>query len=116
LLKRAVALEPNNGAYLDSLGWAYYRLEKLELAEKYLIKAVERLSQEATIHDHLGDLYYKTGRLNLAEKAWEQARQEWERSSPVEFDAEAFARLGDKIKQLKLRLAQETRNPKKPQE
>jgi tetratricopeptide (TPR) repeat protein len=35
LLKRAVALEPNNGAYLDSLGWAYYRLEKLELAEKY---------------------------------------------------------------------------------
>jgi tetratricopeptide (TPR) repeat protein len=115
LLKRAVELEPNNGAYLDSLGWAYYRLEKLELAEKYLIKAVERLSQEATIHDHLGDLYYQTGRLNLAEKAWERARQEWERSSPVEFDAESFARLEDKLRQLKLRLAQETRNPKPPE-
>ena len=36
MLDRAVAQEPDNGAYVDSLGWAYFRLGKLELAEKYL--------------------------------------------------------------------------------
>jgi tetratricopeptide (TPR) repeat protein len=116
LLKHAVELEPTNGAYLDSLGWAYYRLDNLEQAEKYLVEASERLSREATIHDHLGDLYYKTGRLHQAEQAWERAREEWQRAPASEFDAEAFARLEQKLQELKLRLAQETKSPKKTQE
>jgi tetratricopeptide (TPR) repeat protein len=107
LLKRAIELEPHNGAYLDSLGWAYYRLGRLELAEDYLLQAIERLSHDPTIQSHLGDVYYETGRLHLAEKAWERAREEWQRTSPTEFDAEAFAQLEEKLKQLKLRLAQE---------
>ncbi|MBI4466464.1 MAG: tetratricopeptide repeat protein [Acidobacteria bacterium] len=108
LLERAVKIEPYNGAYLDSLGWAYFRLNQLGKAEEYLRRAVERISRDPTIHDHLGDLYYKLGRLDLAEKAWERSREEWERTPKTEFDSDAFARLEAKLRDLKSRLAQET--------
>lgn len=108
LIQRALEIDPYNGAYLDSLGWAYFKLEQLDKAEEYLLRARERLSRDPTIHDHLGDVYYQTGRLRLAEKAWERAREEWQRSSQTEFDADVFARLEEKLRTLKLRLAQET--------
>ena len=41
-IKKAVQMEPQNGAYLDSLGWAYYKLGNYPLAEENLVKAVER--------------------------------------------------------------------------
>ena len=116
LIERALEIDPHNGAYLDSLGWAYFRLGRLELAEKNLLLALQRLSRDPTIHDHLGDVYYKTGRLDLAEKAWERARQEWQRMAPAEFDAEIFARLEEKLKALKHRLAQQTPSSPKPKE
>lgn len=112
LIQRALEFDPYNGAYLDSLGWAYFRLNQLEQAETYLLRAVERISHDPTIQDHLGDLYYKTGRLPLAEKAWERSREEWQRTPPTEYDPEAVAKLEDKLKRLKVRLAQETQ--KKP--
>ena len=108
LIQRALDLDPYNGAYLDSLGWAYFRLGQLEKAEEYLVKALERLSRDPTIHDHLGDVYYQTGRLPLAEKAWERAREEWQRTPPPELDPQAFARLEEKLQALKNRLAQES--------
>ena len=39
MIKKAVDLDPANGAYLDSLGWAYFKLGKYDLAEDNLIKA-----------------------------------------------------------------------------
>src|SRR6266853_2115294 len=65
-IKRAVDLDPANGAYLDSLGWAYFRLGKYELAEDNLLKASQKINTDPTDHDHLGDLNQKTGRLKLA--------------------------------------------------
>ena len=61
MLIRAVGQEPNNGAYVDSLGWVYYRLGKLELAEKYLTDATKLLPRDATVHEHLGDVLAKRG-------------------------------------------------------
>lgn len=116
LLKRAVELEPFNGAYLDSLGWAYYRLEKYDLAEDYLLRAINRLSRDPTIHDHLGDLYFKTGRLSDAVAAWERALASWQISPPTDYDGEAVAKLESKLHDLKLRLARETKAPKKSQQ
>jgi len=115
LLKQAVELDPHNGAYLDSLGWAYYRLEKYELAEDYLLRATNRLSRDPTIHDHLGDLYFKTGRLNEAVAAWERALSAWQTTPPTEHDDEIVAKLEKKLHELKVRLARETQAPKKPQ-
>lgn len=116
LLERAIELEPYNGAYLDSLGWAYYRLDRLEEAEVYLERALERVSRDPTIHDHLGDLYYKLGRLRLAEKSWERSREEWKRTPPAEFDSEVYTALESKLQQLRLRLAQETQKQKKAEQ
>ena len=54
MIKKAVDLDPANGAYLDSLGWAYYKLGKYELAEDTLIKASQRIGTDPTVQDHLG--------------------------------------------------------------
>ncbi|HVR44590.1 MAG TPA: tetratricopeptide repeat protein [Thermoanaerobaculia bacterium] len=61
MLEKAVGIEPKNGAYLDSLGWVYFRLGRLELAEKYLVRAAEVVPDDPTIQEHLGDLYRKQG-------------------------------------------------------
>ncbi|MFQ5777322.1 MAG: tetratricopeptide repeat protein [Terriglobia bacterium] len=113
LIQRALQLDPYNGAYLDSLGWAYFRLQQFGQAEEFLLKAVKRLSNDPTIHDHLGDVYYELGRLHLAVKAWERSRQEWQRTPATGVDPEALAKLEEKLRRLKLRLARETKQ--KPQ-
>ena len=76
LIRKAVELEPMNGAYLDSLGWVYFKLGQYELAEENLRQAVERDQTDPTVHDHLGDLYEKTGRIRLAAAQWELSLSE----------------------------------------
>ena len=71
MIRKAVELEPMNGAYLDSLGWAYFKMGQYELAEENLRQAVERDQTDPTVHEHLGDLYEKTGRIRLAAAQWE---------------------------------------------
>lgn len=61
MLNQAVRLEPRNGAYVDSLGWVYFRQGKLDLAEKYLTDASTLLPNDATVHEHLGDVFAKRG-------------------------------------------------------
>lgn len=61
MLNRAVTSEPRNGAYIDSLGWVYFRQGKLELAEKYLTDATRLLPRDPTVHEHLGDVLAKRG-------------------------------------------------------
>lgn len=66
MLTRAVSQEPRNGAYIDSLGWVYFRQGKLDLAEKYLTDATHLLPRDATVHEHLGDVFAKRGDLTRA--------------------------------------------------
>jgi predicted Zn-dependent protease len=66
MLTRAVGQEPTNGAYVDSLGWVYFRLGKLDLAEKYLTDATRLLPRDATVHEHLGDVLAARGNLDRA--------------------------------------------------
>jgi tetratricopeptide (TPR) repeat protein len=61
MLVRAVGHDPDNGAYVDSLGWVYYRLGDLDLAEKYLTDATRLIPSDATVHEHLGDVLAKRG-------------------------------------------------------
>lgn len=107
LVRRALAEEPYNGAYLDSLGWAYYKQNRLSEAEGSLRKAVERNSHDPTILDHLGDVYYKSGRIELAGAEWEKALAEWRRSLPTETESDKLAELEKKLSNLKRRLAQQ---------
>ena len=106
-IKQAVSLEPTNGAYLDSLGWAYFKLGKYDLAEETLGKASMRMGSDPTVQDHLGDLYQKTGRLKLAAAHWERAVQEWNKTVPAEQDADLMASTQKKLDAAKVRLAKE---------
>jgi tetratricopeptide (TPR) repeat protein len=72
-VKDALAIDPQNGAYLDSLGWAYFKLNDLDNAEKYLLQADELIRNDPTIDEHLGDLYFKTGNLQKAEDFWKKS-------------------------------------------
>jgi tetratricopeptide (TPR) repeat protein len=106
-IKQALTFEPNNSAYLDSLGWAYYKLGKYDLAEENLTKASIHMGSDATVQQHLGDLYQKTGRLKQAAAHWERAVQEWNRTVPAEQDADAFAKVQQELDAAKVKLAKE---------
>ena len=106
-IKLAVSLDPTNGAYLDSLGWAYFKLGKYDLAEESLNKASLRMESDPTVQDHLGDLYQKTGRLKLAAAHWDRAVQEWNKTVPAEQDTDLMATTQKKLDAAKVKLAKE---------
>ena len=107
-IQAALEQDPHNGAYLDSLGWVFYKLDQLDLAEQNLLKAVQRISRDATIHDHLGDVYYRTGRVREALIHWQKALAEWSRALPSEADPQEVAKIQKKLEGAKVRLARET--------
>lgn len=72
-IKRALEVDPNNGAYLDSLGWAYFKLNQLELAESNLRRAAEQMTEDSVVQDHFGDVLFRLGRSTEAIQAWEHA-------------------------------------------
>lgn len=73
MIQRAVRAEPNNSSFLDSLGWAYFKLGKLDEAERNLAAAASRNSSSSTIQEHLGDLYQQRGKMEMARAAWQKA-------------------------------------------
>lgn len=73
LIEQALEIDPRNASYLDSLGWAYFKLGKLELAEENLKKALKIDSTSATVLEHLGDVYAKQGKTDLARQMWQRA-------------------------------------------
>jgi len=83
MIQKAVDSDPINGAYLDSLGWVYYKMNRLTEAEQYLKKAVRFASTDSTMHDHLGDLYNKLMKYPEAAAEWQKAIQ---LSEPKEAD------------------------------
>ena len=109
MIQRAVSQELNNGAYLDSLGWAYFKQNKLAEAEEYLRKAADRQGHDPTILGHLGDVYSKLGQTERAAEYWERALSEWQKAVPADYEA---AKVNDLDAQLKkLESATPRKNP-----
>ena len=73
LLKKALQAEPDNGAFLDSIGWAYFKAGKLDLAEENLSRAADQLKSNSVIQEHYGDLLFKLARYDEAIAAWNRA-------------------------------------------
>lgn len=104
-IQKALQTDPNNGAYLDSLGWAYFKMNRLDLAEINLEKAVRLISNDPTIHEHLGRVYLHMGKTRQAEKEWERALRDWPHAASSDFDANQAAKLRKELEELKRRMA-----------
>jgi len=72
-IQRAVKLDPHNGAYLDSLGWAHFKLKQIDLAVPPLRTAAAQLVNDSVVQDHYGDVLAAQGRFADAVKAWRQS-------------------------------------------
>ena len=107
MVQKAVQLDPQNGAYLDSLGWVYFKIGQYALAEANLRKASERMSQDPAVHDHLGELYERTGRLKLAASQWEQSLQEYARTAPADAEPADVSKVQKKLDSARVKLAKE---------
>jgi tetratricopeptide (TPR) repeat protein len=107
MIKRAVELDPENYAYLDSLGWVYYRQNMLDQAEDQLRKALERMDNDPTIHDHLGDIYAKEGKIREAIAQWQASVKEYETNPPTDADPQDVAKVTKKLENARVRVAKE---------
>ncbi|MEW6356782.1 MAG: hypothetical protein AB1696_10670 [Planctomycetota bacterium] len=91
LIERALKAEPDSGAYMDSLGWAYYKIasaddekdylalalqklrESLDMLKKNAADAGEEFDDDPVVRDHLGDICFCLGLWEEAKDAWETA-------------------------------------------
>jgi len=73
LALKAIAVQPNNGAYLDTIGWIYYKLNQFQQALSYIQRSLENRERSSVVLDHLGDVYIKLGQKKEAVKCWRQA-------------------------------------------
>ena len=108
MIQKAVELDPQRYEYLDSLGWAYFKLGQYSLAEENLRKASERESTDPTVHDHLGELYEKTGRLRLAVGQWDQSLAQYSRTVSADVDESDVSKVQKKLESAKVKLARES--------
>jgi tetratricopeptide (TPR) repeat protein len=72
-IHKALAIEPNSGAFLDTLGWIYYMQGQYEKALTEIKKALEIIPDDATIAEHLGDVYSKLNKKDEALANWKKA-------------------------------------------
>jgi tetratricopeptide (TPR) repeat protein len=97
LVKRALAEDGNNSAYLDSLGWTYFKRNQLADAREYLLKAVAGSPHDPTILSHLGDVYDRLGESELAITTWQKALAEWKRVVPADYEEDKVRNLERKL-------------------
>ena len=90
-IRKAVRLKPDDGYYIDSLGWAYYRLGNIESAVEHLERAVELRPDDPVINDHLGDAYWRIGRKL-------EAKYQWQQSLTLKPDKDLIATIDKKLK------------------
>jgi tetratricopeptide (TPR) repeat protein len=74
MIKRALQIEPDNGSYLDSLGWVEFRKGRFDQALADLLRAVKNIEHEdAVVFEHIGEIYLKLNRVPQALEAWQKA-------------------------------------------
>ncbi|SPE40239.1 Tetratricopeptide TPR_2 repeat protein [Candidatus Sulfopaludibacter sp. SbA3] len=107
MIKKALDMSPDNGAYLDSLGWVYYRQGRFSDAEGLLVRALQK-QPDPTVHDHLGDVYAKLGKTKEAVAQWQASLKEFQKSAPSENDPEEVAKVTKKLDDAQAKLARES--------
>ena len=70
MIETAVEAQPQDGYIVDSLGWAFYKLGRIDEAVTTLERAVLLRPNDPELNDHLGDAYWKVGRRLEAKFQW----------------------------------------------
>ena len=109
MIKKALEGDPENGAYLDSLGWAYYQQGKFEEVEGLLTRAIDRIGEDPTVHDHLGDVYFKLGKVKEAITQWQASLKDFRSPAGIDSEPEDVARVTRKLDAARVKLAKESK-------
>jgi tetratricopeptide (TPR) repeat protein len=75
-IRRAIAKQPDDAAFLDSMGWVQYRLGNFDEALRYLRRAFE-LVEDGEIAAHLGEALWSAGQRDEAQVHWRGALKRW---------------------------------------
>ena len=97
LIARALKIAPNDGFYIDSLGWVYYQKGDYPRAVEQLERAVELTVDDPTIIEHLGDAYEKAGRVDRAVVRYREALKHTKEAEQTKRIREKIQRLEKKI-------------------
>ncbi len=92
LIKKALEIDPNNGYFLDTLGWIEYKRNNFNSAVYFLEKSVSILPRSAEVIDHLGDCYFMLNRKK-------EAIFEWNKALKYETNTNTIKKIKDKIRQ-----------------
>ena len=98
MISAAIAAEPDNRAYRDSLGWVYYRLGRYPDAVTELEKAIDEKQPDGTVLDHLGDAYRKVGNTSKALATWRRSIEALKKDK----EAEKARKVDEKMMKVKL--------------
>ncbi|TFH16285.1 MAG: tetratricopeptide repeat protein [Lentisphaerales bacterium] len=72
-VREALKSEPDNGAYVDTLGWIYFKQQQYEEALVEIERAISLLPDDPTVTDHLGDVFMALKRPDEALKCWQSS-------------------------------------------
>jgi tetratricopeptide (TPR) repeat protein len=106
MIQKALSRDPNNGAYLDSLGWVYFRMGRYAEAETSMRRAVDLVPSDPTMYDHFAEVLMQQKKVNEAVKAWEESLREWQASSPADKDAAEMDKVRTKLERARKQLGQ----------
>lgn len=85
MAESALAGDPDNASYLDTMGWIYFQLGQYERALTYIRRSVDIDPASATVYEHLGDCYARLGETDKARDSWLRALElEPDRDSTME--------------------------------
>ena len=73
MAKKAISLEPNNASYLDTIGWIYFKMDKLGKAKKFVESSIEINSENAIVLEHLGDILMSADQTKNALELYKKA-------------------------------------------
>ncbi len=73
LILKALEIEPENGAYIDSYGWVLYRMGDYRKALQVLLQALQFIESDPVIFEHVGDAYQALGDFKMAREYWGKA-------------------------------------------
>jgi len=99
MIRKAVAAEPENAAYLDSMGWVQYKLGRFDQAVLWLNRATQQPNgDDPVVRDHLADAMWRTGRAEQAKRIWTEALAALEKEAKQAEDREGDELSPDHLK------------------